>query len=160
MPTRNKPHTLSSMLDNTTREGECFLWDGAIRAENGYGVVMFNGKQRSAHAVAFALANPDIDVFQKGMEVDHLCPNRACINPDHLEFVTHTENMRRALVRRKTCKRGHPWTEENTYTTTIKYKDGFREQRYCRECRAKHQRDARSRANRTELIGLNNKTIR
>jgi hypothetical protein len=80
------------------------------------------------------------------MEVDHTCNNRACINPLHLEAVSHTENMRRGLERRETCKAGHLWDEKNTYTTEVKRKQGgVRYQRFCRECRAKHQADSRER---------------
>ena len=43
------------------------------------------------------------------------------------------------IVERTHCKKGHEWTEANTYVAKVKYKDGYREQRYCRKCRAEHQ---------------------
>lgn len=53
--------------------------------------------------------------YPSHLEVDHLCGNRACVNPAHLELVTHTENLRRASLRRTHCKNGHPKTSENLY---------------------------------------------
>ena len=66
-----------------------------------------------------------------GLELDHLCRNRACINPDHLEPVTRKENHRRSpLSAGKThCKHGHEFTLENTYLA-----QGKKPQRQCREC--------------------------
>jgi hypothetical protein len=88
------------------------------------------------------------------MDVDHTCNRRDCVNPKHLQAVTHGVNMQLAAKRRTTCRAGHPWTTENTYVATVKYKGGTREQRYCRVCRAKHQKDLRK---RRDLISLNNK---
>lgn len=47
------------------------------------------------------------------------------------------------IAERTHCKKGHEWSTENTYTKQIKYKDGYREQRYCRKCRAEYQRELR-----------------
>lgn len=49
------------------------------------------------------------------------------------------------IAQRPTCKKGHEWTEANTYTTQVKYKGGTRMQKYCRACRAQHQADLRNR---------------
>jgi len=58
------------------------------------------------------------------------------------------------------CKAGHEWTEANTYITTVKRKQGgMRTQRYCRQCRAKHQADLRARRNLEDLKGLNPKRL-
>lgn len=48
------------------------------------------------------------------------------------------------INQRKFCKKGHEWTEENTYIGKTKYKDGYREQRYCRKCRAEYQAKRRN----------------
>lgn len=63
-----------------------------------------------------------------GLEPDHLCRQRSCINPDHLEIVTHQENVRRAHHYHPThCPKGHEYSDENTYVD----KSGTR---HCRTC--------------------------
>jgi hypothetical protein len=72
----------------------------------------------------------------KGLEIDHLCRKRECCNPEHLEVVTHKQNMQRAkwLNRpeklRTHCKRGHPFDEKNTY-----WRKDMKWGRICRKCR-------------------------
>ena len=100
------------------REGACLVWTGNINS-SGYGRVYDpeQRQQRLTHVVAWEArhgAKPD------GLELDHLCRNRACLNTGHLELVTHQENVVRARPYRayppKThCKRGHELTPENTY---------------------------------------------
>lgn len=143
MRVRNTPHTVASLLEVTRPDSGCSLWQGASHA-NGYGVASYKGKQTTVHRVMYQLYYGE--TIPEGMEIDHTCNNRLCINPQHLELVTHQENMQRALSRRTECKAGHPWTDENTYTTTVKRKQGgIRYQRFCRVCRAKHQADLRER---------------
>jgi len=155
MRKRNRPHTLESLMELTVDKGGCLLWQGFVRP-NGYGVVVFRGRQRSVHAVVKHLCDPGGFNFEPGMDVDHTCNERSCINPAHLEAVTHQENMRRARDRRRTCRAGHPWNEENTYVVNVKRKQGgYRKQRYCRKCRAIAQAEFRKRA---DLIGFNCKT--
>jgi len=75
-----------------------------------------------------------------GFEPDHLCRNRRCINPAHLEPVTRRENLRRGIGEHRPgkthCKRGHKFTVKNTYVT----KAGFRN---CRECHRLNERERR-----------------
>lgn len=63
-----------------------------------------------------------------GFEIDHLCRNRGCVNPAHLEAVTRLENCRRGAYAQKThCKHGHEFTPDNIYWNRGKH-------RQCRAC--------------------------
>ena len=149
MQTRNRPHTKESLLALAKPEGDCQIWQSTKRS-NGYGVATYKGKQTTAHRVMFQVHH-GVELSSE-LEVDHICSNRACINPLHLEAVSHAENMKRGLERRLTCRAGHPWDEQNTYTTEVKRKQGgVRYQRFCRVCRAKHQADLRLRNNKGGL---------
>lgn len=119
------------------RANGCWEWR-AHRARNGYGQYGVQHRQiRSSHCVAYeALVGP----VPKGFELDHLCRNRPCCNPAHLEPVTRLENIRRgdnraavsrAAAARSHCKNGHERTLENT-----RYSPG---RRYCRRCEAASQ---------------------
>lgn len=104
----------------------CWLWLGTIQAGGGYGVF---GKQY-AHRFSYEISRGPIP---DGREIDHLCRNRQCVNPAHLEAVDHRTNMLRGtapsavVYRAGTCRRGHPWTEESTQWR----QNGSR---YCRTC--------------------------
>ena len=114
----------------------CWRWTCHID-ENGYGrfdVRHKNVRYRNyAHREVYQCLIGDIP---PGMELDHLCRVRHCVNPEHLEIVTPKENTRRsnaitAINARKThCKYGHEFTENNIYVM----QDG----RACRRCRKMH----------------------
>jgi hypothetical protein len=105
----------------------CWEWQGYITA-GGYGQVGFGKKVFLTHRVAYEIVKGPIP---DGLHLDHLCRNRSCCNPDHLEPVTSGENTRRSNLvgrwRAPSCKRGHEFTPENTGTR----QNG---DRWCREC--------------------------
>ena len=76
---------------------DCWLWLGA-RSSTGYGVFRAYGRVVKAHGFAYERF---VDDVPKGLELDHLCNVRHCVNPDHLEPVTHTENVARGVTRRR-----------------------------------------------------------
>lgn len=102
------------LLRRTVKDGDCWLVVSTLQA-NGYAAVYTPGPPEArlmAHRVVFEHFRGAIT---DGLEIDHLCQRRNCINPAHLEPVTHAENLRRASDRlwatRETCARGHPLPE-------------------------------------------------
>lgn len=91
----------------------CWQWTGA-KNRDGYGNVRRAGRVASAHVVAFQLL---VGPVPEGLEIDHLCRNRACVNPAHLEPVPHRTNVLRgdappaANARKTHCIRGHNLTD-------------------------------------------------
>lgn len=119
----------------------CWVWSGA-RSRGGYGRISRNYRWVNAHR---AFYEHFVGPIPEGLHIDHLCRNRACVNPKHLEPVTPRENTRRspiargAVNARKThCIRGHEFTPENT----IVVKRG----RNCRTCTYASNRASRQRA--------------
>lgn len=116
----------SIRIDDTTG---CWLWEGS-RNDRGYGLTSLGRRKTMAHrAVYLASGLPIPD----GLELDHLCRNPPCCNPQHLEPVTHKENMRRGKQAQQThCVNGHEYNEENTL---IRYRaDKVTTYRQCRPC--------------------------
>ena len=93
----------------------CWMWMLAINPD-GYGWARMRGlkQHRLAHRVAYeAFVGP----IPKGLQIDHVCRNRWCVNPSHLDPVTQTENFERGIRARGEdthCRRGHEFTPENT----------------------------------------------
>lgn len=92
-------------------DGDCIVWTGYVDP-NGYGKITVDGRSRWVHRVAWEEERGPVP---EGLTLDHLCRRPLCCNTDHLEPVTHAENMRRAVDanRSDTCPHGHPRTPEN-----------------------------------------------
>lgn len=103
-------------------ESGCWLWTGT-RKPTGYGRMSANGQGTSAHRFSY---EHHVGPIPDGLEIDHLCNEPACVNPDHLEPVTRAENLRRKTERHTHCRNGHEFTASNTYVASGR--------RYCREC--------------------------
>lgn len=100
----------------------CWIWKGGL--SQGYGRLQIgsrkDGSRRKvlAHRIAYELMIGDIP---KGKELDHLCRNRACVRPEHLEPVIKKINILRGIgmgaqnAQKKFCKHGHEFTKDNTY---------------------------------------------
>ena len=108
----------------------CWTWRGSTHWKEGYGRFRYHGKTVSAHRVAYELT---IGPIPDGLVIDHLCRNRVCVNPAHMEPVTDRENVLRgvgpsAINSTKThCLRGHAFSTENTRIDKIGKRD-------CRTC--------------------------
>jgi hypothetical protein len=122
---RHRP--LSSMYEVT--ESGCWLWVGQTSAD-GYGKVTVAKRSWRAHRLIYTIVRGGIP---DGMQLDHLCRVRNCVNPDHLDPVDARTNLLRgetlaaANAAKESCKNGHPLAGDNLAV----YADG---QRRCREC--------------------------
>ena len=124
----------------------CWLWLGCVDKE-GYGKIAMPGQAsaRMAHRISYEL---HVGPIPEGLELDHKCRMRCCVNFQHLEPVTHLENMRRgvnigahlvAAQKAKThCPKGHPYDEANTGPG-----HGSSDWRVCRACARDNDRNTR-----------------
>lgn len=119
-------------VDRSDEDG-CWLWLAHTAA--GYGRFRLSNPRRieGAHRVAYELL---IGPIPEGLDIDHLCRNRSCVNPAHLEPVTRGENVRRGARGRLVthCPQGHAYDEPNTYVDP----QGLR---HCRACRRARELD-------------------
>jgi hypothetical protein len=137
---------LSSLKSRTlvTADG-CWEWQGKV-IYSGYGEAHYQNRQMQAHRAMWLASGRPIP---NGLQLDHLCRNRRCCNPDHLEPVTCAENIRRGWAARgrnplaDRCGRGHRYDDGNTYY--------HRGQRYCRACNRLHAANSRARQQRRGL---------
>jgi hypothetical protein len=131
---------------NKRHPDECWEWLGAVgsRADSGYGYYgLTDGRSVGAHRASFALSGRTV---QPGQQIDHLCRNRRCVNPAHLEAVSHRENALRgespvAVNAKKThCIRGHELSQENTLTRI----NGWRGCKVCKRDKKRERYAARA----------------
>lgn len=122
--------------------GPCWIWTAFIDRD-GYGL-FHNRKIGTKRAHRFAYEG-SIGPIPEGLVLDHLCRNRACVRPTHLEPVTDKVNAERGMVATRThCIRGHEFTERNTYIKS----NGTR---CCRACRNERTKTPENRAKHAEV---------
>ena len=123
--------------------GDCWTWTACL--VGGYG--QFNNQRTKypAHRVAYELL---VGPIPHGLVIDHLCRNRACVNPDHLQPVTIQTNTLRGVsrqavhARRTHCPQGHPYDKVNTMLHPVASASrGVRYERNCRECRRRRRHE-------------------
>lgn len=134
------PAPVNRVLARIRKESDgCWIYTGAL-VGHGYGRLKQGRRTVLAHRMVY---EAHVGPIPEGMELDHLCRRPACVNPAHLEPVSHAENVRRGesgqyLAERDACSNGHPFTEANTYYRP----DGGG--RGCRECRRNRTRKHRT----------------
>lgn len=121
-------------------EHGCWVWYGPLDRD-GYGrCYIKHPRQQRAHRTVWTLL---IGPIPEGLMMDHLCRNRRCVNPEHLEIVTPRVNVLRGdtvtsrNLRKTHCPQGHPYSEENTGYTG--------RSRWCRTCKRDKDREKRAR---------------
>lgn len=123
--------TLQRFWDKVLFTSDCWEWI-AGKDKDGYGIFKLDKKVIKAYKYSYELYNGKIS---HNLEMDHICENRKCVNPAHLQAVSHQENCKHSqnYCRNKThCPLGHEYTQENTYYKIIKNKYKVRN---CRECK-------------------------
>ena len=113
---------------------QCWVWTRSV-AHHGYGQVSIHGRRQMVHRAMYEFHKGPIP---SGMQLDHLCRNHRCVNPEHLEPVTNRENQLRGLkgALKTHCANGHPYTGQNKY---VHLENGHVRSR-CRICNGSYGR--------------------
>lgn len=117
----------------------CWMWTASLTVHGGYGQFNDGSTMVRAHRWSY---EQHVGPIPDGLDLDHLCRNRWCVNPDHLEPVSRGENLLRGYAARgvaDSCAQGHPFDESNTFTRA----NGARG---CRTCRNNASRASKARA--------------
>lgn len=134
----------NKVLNKIKKTNGCWYWEGFINDER-YGSITINKKNYQAHRLCYELFTGN--KIPLDMCIDHICRNRSCVNPQHLEIVTNQENLRRgngvaAINRRKThCIRRHEFNSGNTAYYFDKTRNTIR--RTCIVCKRAREIKAR-----------------
>jgi HNH endonuclease len=129
--------------DKVNKTNNCWLWQGALTKKSrsgvgGYGVFFLDGKTTYTHRFIYESFK---GIIKKGYVIDHLCRDRGCVNPDHLEAVTTQENIKRGTSgefnKSKTkCPKGHDYASGNV----LLYNNAWR---ICKTCNNERSRQRR-----------------
>ena len=125
------------MIVKPEPEGPCWLWPK--RLKDGYAVFGYEPRRR-VHRELYELYRGPIP---EGLELDHLCEQKSCVNPWHMEAVTHKVNMARGKMAQRThCKNGHPFSGDN-----VVYLHNHRRCRACQKVRVERWREKHGKRN-------------
>lgn len=124
-------------------ESGCWLWIGDVR-DHGYGTMGYQGVRDYAHRISYRLFK---GIIPEDFDIDHLCRVRCCVNPEHLEAVTHRENCLRGVspaavaYKKMYCVNGHELFGDNVLIMASRPR-----KRVCRACSRERMRRRKQRA--------------
>lgn len=141
---------IERFFDKVEITTSCWLWHGTV-SRSGYGSFSIRNRDGRSHRFTYELF---IGPLPSGLEIDHLCKVRNCVNPEHLEAVSHRENLLRgsgiaAINSQKTaCVHGHEYNDMSTYTNSL----GERRCRICKRIQNNSEQAKQVRTRRRYLL--------